>query len=394
MNNHIISNEKNNNSLLIKRKEKKSLKLQPFLEIYDLKRFTNGYINIDNLVIYKNEIFALLGPSGCGKSTLLRIIAGFESINQGKIILDGKDLSKIPLHKREINIMFQSYALFPHMTVEQNIAFGLKQDHLTKSEILIKVDEMLSLVRMHKYANKKPNELSGGQCQRVALARSIAKNPKLLLLDEPMGSLDKKLRSFIQTEIVDIIKKAGITCIIVTHDQKEAMSMAQRIGIMNKGQIDQLGCPQEIYEQPISTSIAKFIGLINIFNGKILKIEKNILFIKVNNFSKLIKKTCNKKLFYYINNKNNISMKIALRPEKISLSRTIPDKKFNFISGIMKSIYYLGDLSIYYVKLKNGIEIISQEMHHYSLNNKQKRMELGEKVYLSWDVNNYIFFDV
>lgn len=389
MNNHIISNEKDKNSFFNKIKE--PLKLKPFLEIYNLKRLSNGYIDIDKLIIYKNEIFALLGSSGCGKSTLLRIIAGFESINQGKIILDGKDLSKIPLHKRKINMMFQSYALFPHMTVEQNIAFGLKQDNLKKSEILYKVNEMLSLVRMNKYAKKKPNELSGGQCQRVALARSIAKHPKLLLLDEPMGSLDKKLRYFIQFEILEIIKKVETTCIIVTHDQKEAMSMSQRIGIMHKGKIEQIGSPQEIYENPINTNIAKFIGLINIFDGKIVKIENKTIFIKVNDFPKLIEKKYSNKLSYYMNNN---SVQVALRPEKITLSKVIPDKKFTFVLGKVTSFYYLGDVSIYYVYLKSKTKIIVQIINDSNLNHNQQKIKLGEIVYLYWDTDNYIFFDI
>lgn len=394
MNSHTISNKKNNSFLFKDTIIKKRLNSKPFLEIYNLKRLLNGYIDIDNLIIYKNETFALLGSSGCGKSTLLRIIAGFESIDQGEILLDGKNLLKIPPHKRQINMMFQSYALFPHMTVEQNIAFGLKQDNLKKDEILYQVDKMLSLVRMNKYAKKKPNELSGGQCQRVALARSIAKNPKLLLLDEPMGSLDKKLRYFIQFEIVEIIKKIGITCMIVTHDQKEAMSMAQRIGIMHKGKIEQLGSPKEIYEHPINVNIAKFIGLINIFNGKIIKAENNVIFIKVNYFSKLIKKKCDKKFFYHINNNIDMLVQIALRPEKVMLSKNIPDKQFTFVLGKVTSFYYLGDFSIYYVYLNNEIKVISQVLNDSNLNTNEQKIKLGDEVYLYWDTNNYIFFNI
>ena len=208
------------------------------------------YEVITSLTINKGEIFALLGASGCGKSTLLRMLAGFETPTKGSIILDGQDLAGIPPYKRPINMMFQSYALFPHMTVEQNIAFGLKQDNLPKAEIEARVDEMLELVHMKPYARRKPHQLSGGQRQRVALARSLAKRPKLLLLDEPMGALDKKLREKMQLEVVDILEKVGATCVMVTHDQEEAMTMAGRIAIMDRGEFVQIGGPEEINVHP------------------------------------------------------------------------------------------------------------------------------------------------
>ncbi|KAE9497626.1 polyamine ABC transporter, ATP-binding family protein [Neisseria gonorrhoeae] len=239
---------------------------KPYLQIQGLvKKFGDNYAvdNID-LDIYQNEIFALLGSSGSGKSTLLRMLAGMESPNQGKIILDGQDITKLAPYDRPINMMFQSYALFPHMTVEQNIAFGLKQDKMPKGEIDARVEEMLRLVQMTKFAKRKPHQLSGGQQQRIALARSLAKRPKILLLDEPLGALDKKLRQQTQLELVNTLEQVGVTCIMVTHDQEEAMTMATRIAIMSDGQLQQVGTPSDVYDYPNSRFTAEFIGETNI----------------------------------------------------------------------------------------------------------------------------------
>ena len=224
-----------------------------------------------SLNIHKGEIFALLGGSGSGKSTLLRMLAGFERPTEGRIFLDGQDITDMPPYERPINMMFQSYALFPHMSVEQNIAFGLKQDRLSKAEIDERVKEMLGLVQMTQYAKRKPHQLSGGQRQRVALARSLAKSPKLLLLDEPMGALDKKLRSRMQLELVQIIERVGVTCVMVTHDQEEAMTMAERIAIMHIGWIAQVGSPMDIYETPASRLVCEFIGNVNLFDGELIE---------------------------------------------------------------------------------------------------------------------------
>ena len=224
-----------------------------------------------SLSIHQGEIFALLGGSGSGKSTLLRMLAGFERPTEGRIFLDGQDITDMPPYERPINMMFQSYALFPHMTVEQNIAFGLKQDGLPKAEIEERVKEMLGLVQMTQYAKRKPHQLSGGQRQRVALARSLAKRPKLLLLDEPMGALDKKLRSQMQLELVQIIERVGVTCVMVTHDQEEAMTMAERIAIMHLGWIAQVGSPMDIYETPASRLVCEFIGNVNLFDGELIE---------------------------------------------------------------------------------------------------------------------------
>jgi putrescine transport system ATP-binding protein len=253
----------------IPRPQAKSQKVfTPLLEIRNLTKTFDGQNAVEDvsLTIYKGEIFALLGPSGCGKSTLLRMLAGFEQPSEGQIVLDGQDMSHVPPYQRPINMMFQSYALFPHMTVEQNIAFGLKQDKMPRAEIAERVAEMLALVHMQEFARRKPHQLSGGQRQRVALARSLAKRPKLLLLDEPMGALDKKLRDRMQLEVTDILERVGVTCVMVTHDQEEAMTMAGRIAIMNRGKFVQIGEPEEIYEHPNSRFSAEFIGSVNVFD--------------------------------------------------------------------------------------------------------------------------------
>ena len=244
---------------------------QPYLQIKGLvKKFGSTFaVRQINLDIQQHEIFALLGSSGSGKSTLLRMLAGMETPSEGSIILDGQDITALAPYERPINMMFQSYALFPHMTVEQNIAFGLKQDKLPADEINARVEEMLRLVQMTKYAKRKPHQLSGGQQQRVALARSLAKRPKLLLLDEPLGALDKKLRQQTQLELVNTLEKVGVTCIMVTHDQEEAMTMATRVAIMSDGELQQVDTPSNIYDYPNSRFTAEFIGETNIFEGKV-----------------------------------------------------------------------------------------------------------------------------
>ncbi len=254
----------------------------PMLQIQNVTKTFDGALAVDHvsLDIPKGEIFALLGASGSGKSTLLRMLAGFEKPTSGQIILGGQDITNLPPYERPINMMFQSYALFPHMTVEQNIAYGLKQDNLPKQEINAKVNEMLNLVHMTQYARRKPHQLSGGQRQRVALARSLAKQPQLLLLDEPMGALDKKLRTRMQLELVEIIEQVGVTCLMVTHDQEEAMTMAHRIAIMDAGWIVQVGTPTDIYETPNSRMAAEFIGSINMFEGQITQDEADHVVIE------------------------------------------------------------------------------------------------------------------
>ncbi|RIA34889.1 spermidine/putrescine ABC transporter ATP-binding subunit [Ectopseudomonas oleovorans] len=306
-----------------------------------------------SLTINKGEIFALLGGSGSGKSTLLRMLAGFEKPTEGRIILDGVDITDMPPYQRPINMMFQSYALFPHMTVAQNIAFGLQQDKMPKAEIDERVSEMLKLVHMTQYAKRKPHQLSGGQRQRVALARSLAKRPKLLLLDEPMGALDKKLRSQMQLELVEIIERVGVTCVMVTHDQEEAMTMAQRIAIMHLGWIAQTGSPVDIYETPSSRLVCEFIGNVNLFEGSITTDDADHAIISCAHLDKPIyighgisTRAEEKKVSY------------ALRPEKLLMATALPadheHPEYNWSNGHVHDIAYLGGHSVYHVKLTSG----------------------------------------
>ncbi|WP_367680217.1 putrescine ABC transporter ATP-binding subunit PotG [Candidatus Fukatsuia anoeciicola] len=356
----------------------------PLLEIHNLTKFFDGNVVVDdiNLTIYKGEIFALLGASGCGKSTLLRILAGFEQPTQGQVVLDGQDLSCMPPYQRPINMMFQSYALFPHMTVEQNIAFGLKQDKFTTQEIKNRVAEMLTLVHMKEFAKRKPYQLSGGQQQRVALARSLAKRPKLLLLDEPMGALDKKLRDRMQLEVVNILEGIGVTCVMVTHDQEEAMTMAGRIAIMNRGKFVQIGEPEEIYEHPNSRFSAEFIGSINVFEGLLIDRKDDALRIHSPSLRYLLKVPSNASVI------DGVPVLIALRPEKIMLCKNKPQDACNFAIGEVVDIAYLGDLSIYHVKLYSNQMISAQlqNSHRY-----HKGMPTwGDIVHLCWDADSCV----
>ncbi|WCD80727.1 polyamine ABC transporter ATP-binding protein [Pseudomonas sp. TUM22785] len=302
-----------------------------------------------SLTINKGEIFALLGGSGSGKSTLLRMLAGFERPTEGRIFLDGVDITDMPPYERPINMMFQSYALFPHMTVAQNIAFGLKQDRLSSTEIDERVSEMLKLVQMTQYAKRKPHQLSGGQRQRVALARSLAKRPKLLLLDEPMGALDKKLRSQMQLELVEIIERVGVTCVMVTHDQEEAMTMAQRIAIMHLGCIEQIGSPVDIYETPISRLVCEFIGNVNLFDGEVVEDLEAHALIACPELERPI----------YVGHGVTTSVQdkritYALRPEKLLVTTEQPTCEYNWSRGKIHDIAYLGGHSVFYVKLPGG----------------------------------------
>lgn len=368
------------------KKERKVL-----LEIKNITKKYNNNLAVNNvsLKIYEGEIFALLGSSGCGKSTLLRMLAGFETPTSGEILLDGKDITDMPPYKRPINMMFQSYALFPHMNVFDNISFGLKQDKLSKSEIEERVNQMLKLVHMEDYALRKPHQLSGGQRQRVALARSLAKQPKLLLLDEPMGALDKKLREQMRLELVKIIESVGVTCVMVTHDQEEAMTMAERIAIMNRGEFIQIGGPREIYENPNCCFAAEFIGSINMFDCNLVKSGEDI--------GSII--TCkdldsNIVLNLDVDLADGMDVTVAMRPEKIYIEKQMPKDENgnilmnNYTTGIVDDIAYMGDISIYYVKLKSGKVIITTLPNVDRFNVGLPTW--GDSVYLSWDPESCI----
>ncbi|MDC0611679.1 polyamine ABC transporter ATP-binding protein [Vibrio sp.] len=369
-------------SLDLAPKEKK-----PLLQIKGLTKEFEGQAAVDkiDLTINQGEIFALLGASGCGKSTLLRMLAGFESPTQGQIILDGQDLSKIPPYKRPVNMMFQSYALFPHMTVFNNIAFGLKQDGISKKEIQKTVEELLKLVHMTEYANRKPHQLSGGQRQRVALARSLAKKPKLLLLDEPMGALDKNLRERMQLEIVDILERVGVTCVMVTHDQEEAMTMAHRIAIMNKGQFVQIGAPESIYESPNSRFSAQFIGSVNIFEGVLETSRSDRAEIACRDISKPII------LNHGISATPGTELMVAVRPEKMFLCHETLSQG-NTCSGIVEDIAYLGSQSIYHVRLPSGKLVIASVQNVSRVNTKMPTW--NDPISLYWEMDSGVVLTI
>ena len=357
---------------------------KPILEIKHLTKQFEAFtaVNDVDLTLYQGEIFALLGSSGCGKSTLLRMLAGFETPTSGSILLDGRELIGVPPYKRPVNMMFQSYALFPYMTVKQNIAFGLKQSKLPKAQIEERVDKMLRLVHMEEYVDRKPYQLSGGQRQRVALARSLAKEPRVLLLDEPMGALDKKLREQMRLELVDIINSVGVTCLMVTHDQEEAMTMADRIAIMDKGEFLQIGGPREIYENPNCRFCAEFIGSVNIFDCHLITSNAAQSLIASKDFKNNIELT------HDIDLADGMPLTIALRPEKIYISHEEPEEKTNWCEGVVENIAYLGDISIYYVRLTDG-RIVSATLPNVD-RFKEGLPTWDDHVYLSWDPESCI----
>ena len=351
---------------------------KPYIQIENVTKKFGDFTAIDNLTldIYKNEFFSLLGPSGCGKTTLLRMLAGFEKITNGKILLDGEDISEIPPHLRPINMMFQSYALFPHMTVEKNIAFGLKQDKMPENLINQRVEEMLELVELTDFAKRKPNQLSGGQSQRVALARSLAKRPKLLLLDEPLGALDKRLREQTQFELMDIQEKLKVTFVIVTHDQEEAMTVSSRIGVMDSGNLIQVATPAEIYEAPINKDVADFIGDVNLFKG-IYKGQNEIGTQLLSDDSNSIV-YATQKVDAAIGNQ----LWFALRPEKLEISKRLPKIEHNILKGTIEDIAYGGSFSTYHVKLQNGT--ILKAIRANRERTKEHHLTWGDEVFLQW----------
>lgn len=354
------------------------LQVQGIIKDYDNFRA----VDAATFNIRKGEIFALLGASGCGKSTLLRVLAGFEIPTAGRIILDGQDLNGIPPHRRPINMMFQSYALFPHMSVEKNIAFGLKQDGLPRGQIADRVAELLKLVRMTEYARRKPHQLSGGQQQRVALARSLAKGPKLLLLDEPMGALDRKLRGEMQLEVVDIIERLGVTCVMVTHDQDEAMTMASRIAVMERGCIRQIGEPGDIYEQPACRFTAEFIGWVNIFEGQITEDYPDYVVITCEALETPVY------VGHGITGFEAMRVAVAIRPEKMSISKEEPAQSYNKAKGVIRDIAYFGSHSAYYVSLPSG-----QVVRTIFLNAERwaaERFTWRDEVWVSWGDNSAV----
>ncbi len=357
---------------------KKAAEKKILLKVEHLTKVYDGTIKaVDDvsLTVNQGEIFGLLGGSGCGKSTLLRMLAGFETPTKGNIFLEGQDITNLPPYQRPINMMFQSYALFPHLSVWENIAFGLKRDHMHKDEIAERVDAMLKLTQLNKYAQRKPHQLSGGQQQRVALARSLAKRPKLLLLDEPLGALDKKLRETTQLELVNIIEDVGVTCVLVTHDQEEAMTMASRIAVMSEGYFLQVGAPDEVYETPNSRQVADFIGNVNMFEGIVEVDEADHVIVR-----------CVECLHYVghgISGNKGMSVGVALRPEKITLSKLKPEGEYNWCEGEVIEIVYFGDHTTYHLKLDSGRIIKAQEINN--TRDLSCGLTWGDRAYMHWN---------
>jgi putrescine transport system ATP-binding protein len=351
---------------------------RPYVEVDRVTKSFGDFKAVDDvsLKIYKGEIFCLLGASGCGKTTLLRMLGGFETPSSGRIFIDGEDMTGVPPYERPVNMMFQSYALFPHMTVEQNVAFGLKQDGVPKAQIAERVATMLELVKLGGLGKRKPHQLSGGQKQRVALARSLVKRPKLLLLDEPLGALDKKLREHTQFELVSLQDKLGVTFIVVTHDQEEAMTLASRIGVMNHGEIVQAGTPSEIYEFPGSKFVADFVGSVNIFEGKLVEDEPEHVRIASDELGATIY------VSHGISAPPEAIVWAAIRPEKVFMSTAQPEGADNVVRGAVQDIAYLGDLSIYLVKLPTGKVV---RVTQPNTSRHAEAITWDQQVYLSWD---------
>ncbi|MCD4499582.1 ABC transporter ATP-binding protein [Chromobacterium vaccinii] len=352
----------------------------PYLRISGVVKKFGDHLAVDHidLDIRRNEIFALLGSSGCGKSTLLRMLAGMETPTSGRIILDGQDMQGLQPYERPVNMMFQNYALFPHMTVEQNVAFGLKQDGAPRDEIAERVAKMLDLVQMRKYAGRKPHQLSGGQQQRVALARSLVKRPKLLLLDEPLGALDKKLRQQTQLELVNTIEAVGVTCIMVTHDQEEAMTMSSRIGIMSEGKLLQVGTPTEIYEYPSCRFTAEFIGETNMFEGAVVVDEPDRVEINSQELGGVIH------IDHGITGPKGMHVWASVRPEDVWLDKQPLQPGANRAAGTVRDIAYLGSYSVYHVKLAGGKIVKAVVPSSRWCDANETAPTWDETVYLSW----------
>jgi putrescine transport system ATP-binding protein len=353
----------------------------PYVRIDKITKKFGEFVAVDDvsLNIYRGEIFCLLGGSGCGKTTLLRMMAGFEIPTAGSIWIDGVDVTSMPPYERPVNMMFQSYALFPHMSVRKNVAFGLMQDKLPKSEVDDRVAEILKLVRMERYVDRAPHQLSGGQRQRVALARALVKRPKLLLLDEPLAALDRKLREHTQFELLNIQETLGVTFVVVTHDQEEAMTLASRIGVMNHGEIVQVGTPSDIYEYPNSRFVADFIGSVNMFEGRLIEDEPDYVRVASDELGGTFH------VGHGVSAAPNAIVWVALRPEKIQVSRERPNGGGdNRVQGVVSEIAYRGDQSVYLVRLAGGRQVRVTQPNSLR-QGAGERIRWEDAVWLSWD---------
>ena len=350
----------------------------PLIRFEGVTRRFGDFTAIDNvdLTIYRKEFFALLGPSGCGKTTLMRMLAGFETASEGRITIGGQDMNGIPPNRREVNMMFQSYALFPHLSVWDNIAFGLKRSAMPKDQIPDRVHEMLRLTRLEQFARRKPHQISGGQRQRVALARALAKAPKLLLLDEPLGALDAKLRQQTQFELMDIQEKTETTFVIVTHDQEEAMTVASRVAVMNDGKVIQVDTPARIYETPNSVYVADFIGDVNLIEGNVALKPDGLASLAWAEGAPEIIATAGEGL------KDGARAGFVIRPEKVAISAERPEDRNNVVRGRILDIAYLGNISTYHVELPGGQVIKAQTVNNRRLS--RRGFTWQDEVWLSW----------
>lgn len=360
---------------------------EPFIKVQSISKYFGDFAAVDSvdLDIYQGEIFCLLGGSGCGKSTLLRMLAGFETPSAGTITIDGANMNDVPPYERPVNMMFQSYALFPHMTVEKNVAYGLLRDGIAKNEVEQRVDDMLAMVELSDFRKRKPHQLSGGQRQRVALARSLVKQPKVLLLDEPLGALDKRLREQTQFELMNIQEKLGVTFIVVTHDQEEAMTLSTRIAVMDSGRFMQIGTPTEIYEFPNSRRVANFIGNANMFEGRITENSSDHVVVKCK------QPDCEFYIDHGLSIQEGTKVWIALRPEKIRISKPSADTGTrNSFTGMVRDIGYLGGTSTYRVQVSENhlIEITSQNQQRPKDGNLA--IDWEEEVVLSWEPSSSV----
>jgi putrescine transport system ATP-binding protein len=355
---------------------------RPFVRVERLTKKFGDFVAVDDVTldIYQKEIFCLLGGSGCGKTTLLRMLAGFERPTSGRVYIDGADVTNLPPYDQHVNMMFQSYALFPHMTVEQNVAFGLKQMRVARPQIAHRVGEMLDMVKLGSFAKRKPHQLSGGQRQRVALARALVTKPKLLLLDEPLAALDRKLREHTQFELINIQETLGVTFIVVTHDQEEAMTLSTRIGVMNHGGIVQVGTPTEIYEYPTSRFVTEFIGSVNMFEGRLIEDEPAYVRIRTDDFEAPVY------VDHGVSAAPGATVWVAIRPEKVHIGREEPASPDNWAIGVVSDIAYMGDLSVYLLRLDSGkvVRVTQPNTYRYA----EDRLTWDERVYLSWHASS------
>ncbi|MCR9127607.1 MAG: ABC transporter ATP-binding protein [Rhodobacteraceae bacterium] len=360
---------------------------KPLIRFENVTKRFGDFTAIEALTldIYEREFFALLGPSGCGKTTMMRMLAGFEAPTSGRIELQGQDIASVPPNKRAVNMMFQSYALFPHLTIWDNIAFGLRRDRMPKHDLADRVEEMLKLVRLEQFARRKPHQISGGQRQRVALARSLAKAPKLLLLDEPLGALDKKLRQDTQFELMDIQEKTGTTFVIVTHDQEEAMTVASRVAVMDQGALMQVDTPEQIYEAPNSVYVADFIGDVNIIAGTAQPDADGV--VMLNRAEGATPLRTRSEIAFAPGQPCHL----AIRPEKIAISAERPEAADNMLQGKVMDIAYIGNLFTYHVELPDGSVIKAQTANTKRLASRSFTWE--EPVWIAWTDSAGVLLD-